>query len=105
MSRHVPAKYHKWYSKNYEKKMELVYKRRNSIKEWLRNLKLSKLCRACKAKPDEKTLRKFDFHHKDKETKLQTVSDLVCSGYSLKVIKNEIKKCSFLCSECHDALS
>ena len=105
MSRHVPEQYHKWYSLNYKKKMESVYKRRQIIADWFKNLKLSKKCKTCKAVPDEKTLRKFHFHHKNPDEKLTDVSTLVHKGYSLKIIKEELKKCQFLCSDCHADLT
>lgn len=85
--------------------MESVYRRRQKIIDWLKNLKLSKQCKTCKAKPDVKTLRKFHFHHKNPESKFREVTKLVYKGYSMKVIKEELRKCQFLCSECHSALT
>lgn len=55
-------------------------------------------CSACGAHPDPVAL---DFHHRDRRTKLDTVSQLVNRGASLKRLEAEIAKCDVLCANCH----
>jgi hypothetical protein len=43
----------------------------------------------------------FDFDHRDKETKVGTISDLVINACSMERILTEINKCDLLCVICH----
>jgi len=54
-------------------------------------------CATCK----EKDVRVLGFHHIDPRTKTMEIANLVSLGYSLDVIKTEIKKCRVLCANCH----
>jgi cytochrome c556 len=42
----------------------------------------------------------IDFHH-NKGKKEKEISFLVMNGYAIDAIKNEMKKCETLCSNCH----
>lgn len=50
---------------------------------------------------DSSQIINLEFHHKDPDTKFKTISAMVYQGYSLKRIKEEIKKCVLLCRRCH----
>lgn len=50
-----------------------------------------------------KCLKALTFHHINPKTKLNTISNLVCSG-SLQNIIDEIAKCIILCQNCHHEL-
>ena len=51
-----------------------------------------------------KCLMALTFHHMDKKTKIDTISNMICSLANMEVIKNEIKKCILLCQNCHHEL-
>ena len=97
--------YRTWYSKNTDLKLKRVKIRLNNIKFWYKKLKIGKRCKVCKVECTEKFLKRFDFHHKDPETKEFCIADAVGSGLSIKNIEIELEKCEFLCKECHQSLS
>jgi len=45
--------------------------------------------------------RALDFDHKDPDTKLNTLANMVTGTHSLKRIEEEILKCDVLCANCH----
>lgn len=46
----------------------------------------------------------LDFHHKNSEDKLFTLSSAAYKGRSFKEIEEEIAKCDILCANCHRKL-
>lgn len=42
----------------------------------------------------------MDFDHRGEEEKVDNISAM-CRNYSLKKVKEEIKKCDIICSNCH----
>lgn len=67
-------------------------------KAWVRAYKLDQgPCRRCGGQFHPQVMQ---FHH-IMFPKLGNVSDLVCDGYSLETIKEEIKKCELICANCH----
>jgi len=91
-----------YYDRNIEKKQKSVYDRRNKIKQWHLSLKIGKKCKICKTVCEDKKCKKFHFHHKKPSTKLFNISDAVTRGFSVKIIKEELKKCVLVCEKCHD---
>lgn len=88
--------YQKYYSLNKNKFRTNSFNRRNSIKQFLNNIK-KKGCNIC----GENDIACLDFHHiKDKE---YTISQLVNTENMTKINK-EINKCIILCSNCHRKL-
>ena len=58
---------------------------------------LGDACRRCGASyPD----RVYDFHHRDRHSKISDPSDLIDNA-SLAVIAEEVAKCDLLCANCH----
>lgn len=43
----------------------------------------------------------LEFHHKIREDKYKSISQMVRENYDWNKIENEIKKCEILCSNCH----
>lgn len=43
----------------------------------------------------------LEFDHIDRKSKIRPVSHLINEGYSLSVVKEEIRKCDVLCANCH----
>ena len=58
---------------------------------------LLKGCYICGYK---KCARALDFHHLDPSTKIDHVSNII-GHYGLEKVKQEIRKCIILCSNCH----
>ena len=87
----------KWYAKNKESEKEHVRRRKNKIKQWLQNYKLSLKCFKCL----ENHPATLEFHHKKSKEKEKTISQMVVDGISIKKILDEIKKCEVLCANCH----
>jgi hypothetical protein len=90
-----------YYLNNTEKKQKSVYDRRNKIKDWYRALKAGKKCKKCKIICTSKHIKKFHFHHRNPKDKEFNISDAVSSGFAIKTIRKEMRKCEFMCSECH----
>ncbi len=86
-----------WYKKNRKSELEHVRRRKEIIKKWLGEYKLTLSCSKC----GENHPATIDFHHKGGFIKEKTISQLVYDGYSLDKIKNELAKCEILCANCH----
>lgn len=66
--------------------------------EYVTEIKTTVGCKNCgKEGPPEE----LHLHHIDGETKVDRVSKMVTSSYSLEEVKNEIRKCEVLCRKCH----
>jgi transcription elongation factor Elf1 len=90
----------KWYSENKTSEREHVYRRKKVIKKWFNDYKRTLKCALC----GENHPATLDFHHKNRKTKEFGINARVHSGYSLEVIKKELKKCEVLCANCHRKL-
>ena len=55
----------------------------------------------CKDKFDPNNLAFYEFHHEIFQDKLYAISRMVATGYSIKSIIKELKKCILLCAYCH----
>jgi len=84
------------YNNNKNKYKENKTNRKLNIKKHIKDIKLKSKCKICEYDTCSEAL---DFHHIDNKT--MSISDMVTAGYSLKSIKNEIKKCIILCKNCH----
>lgn len=86
-----------WYAKNKKTEIVRVLKRKNSMREWLFNLKLTLKCEQCgMAHPGC-----LEFHHLDAAAKSFAISAGISNGKSKETILAEMKKCRVLCSNCH----
>lgn len=85
-----------WYQRNKEKVFSQSKKRKDTRREYVRNIKKNSECIKC----GEDRWYVLDFHHKDSDEKERSISELT-SSYGLYKIKEEIKKCIILCSNCH----
>lgn len=90
------------YQKNNIEKTRLYKtKHKNKVKEKARRfIYLYKtLFGRCSCCGYNKNITCLDFHHlRDKKN---SISKMVLQGYSIKLIKEEIKKCKLLCANCH----
>ena len=95
------------YDNNYYNKQWWKYKKH---KQWIsknRTLKIlneikkyakEKWCKICWY---NKSIAALQFHHRDQEKKLFSISEAISNWYSLENIKKEIGKCDILCANCH----
>lgn len=83
---------------NKERKNQLQRLRIIENKKFVRAFKVSYgRCRRCRKSYHPEVMQ---FHHVF-FPKVGNVSDLVCDGYSLETIKEEISKCELICANCH----
>ena len=75
----------------------------NKVSNYLNNYKLSKGCRECGY---NKSPYALEFHHRDRNSKCNNVSNIRKSSWAqLDNIVKEVKKCDILCSNCHKILT
>ena len=75
----------------------------NKVSNYLNNYKLSKGCRECGY---NKSPYALEFHHRDRNSKCNNVSNIRKSSWvQLDNIVKEVKKCDILCSNCHKILT
>jgi excinuclease UvrABC ATPase subunit len=86
---------HNFYLKNKKEAKERRKQYKQNISDWLEQYKKQSECKKCK----EKRWYTLQFHHINSFEKDFNISDL--RGTSIKKIKEEIKKCEILCSNCH----
>ena len=88
------------YIKNRAKILEKSAKRNKLRRSWNRKFlaRVKEMFHCIDCGEDESILLDFD-HVRGK--KVSNVSDMVGGSYSIKAIKNEIRKCEVRCSNCH----
>jgi len=88
----------RWYYKNKKKQITKQISRANRNRAFIKRYKGFLRCKDCNIsfKREEYLC---DFHHLKGDDKVSTVSQM--PTYSLKMIKEEIRKCVPLCPTCH----
>ncbi len=87
----------KHYYANREYYINKAYKKRESVREWVYELKNSTACTDCGVQyPSYVT----DFDHTGTGEKINTISRLINNG-SFRQVQEEIKKCELVCANCH----
>ena len=71
---------------------------RNKLREEVNALKDTSYCQICKKSYPAPVM---DYHHIDKNNKINAVSQLILSSVSRKKVFDEIDKCILLCANCH----
>jgi len=71
-------------------------KHTNKVRDFTKRVKLYLGCCICGYKKSSDALQ---FDHKDIHTKKKEISRM--HGYSIKVVKDEMRKCRVLCANCH----
>jgi len=84
-----------------ERKAKTDKQRRERVKKYVNNYKLSKGCAICGYR---KCAEALVFHHIDNGNKKFDVASVAKNGANVGRIKNEIDKCMVLCSNCHAEL-
>ncbi len=88
----------RWHYRNVEWNAERTRLRRARLRKWLIDFKAqSDGCLQC----GEGNPHCLDFHHREGEERLMSVSRMVPSGYGKDTISEEIDNCDILCANCH----
>ncbi len=92
----------KYYHKNRQKAIDYskksVKERKTKALKLSNRYKTSKGCVRCKY---NKCAQALHFHHNNPKDKHDCISYMINNGLSIKRIKNEIRKCSVICANCH----
>jgi hypothetical protein len=75
--------------------------RKKSYRKRVNDIKEHHGCTSCGQKFRAIVL---EFHHKNTDEKLDTITNLIKYGYDWDVIETEIEKCVVLCANCHRLL-
>lgn len=86
-----------WYYRNRSSKFESQKRRRLLLRKFVDDLKKESKCVRC----GENHPACLEFHHKTGFKKLANVGDIGNLGWGIKKLKEELKKCEVLCSNCH----
>lgn len=73
---------------------------KRQVRKWIREYKIGKSCAECGFYSH---ICALEFHHKDPEEKLFSISKFP-EGCTKKMLYDEIDKCLILCSNCHKIL-
>ena len=90
----------RWYAKNKRRTINRVLRNRKKRLQELEpivNKLKDKPCTVCRNKYHPVAM---DFDHV-RGKKLMSISEMVRSGYSVKKVMTEIKKCEVVCAVCH----
>lgn len=79
------------------KKLSESAKNRFAAKQYIRDFKENHPCVDC----GEEDIRVLEFDHKDRKTKISSVSEMANLGASLETVMLEIEKCEIRCCNCH----
>ena len=74
-----------------------VRERRKKRAEYIQRIKHERGCMYCR----EDHPAALDFHHRDKEKKVASVSQMACAQRSFEALDEEIAKCDVVCANCH----
>ncbi|HSW89297.1 MAG TPA: hypothetical protein VLH19_00290 [Patescibacteria group bacterium] len=85
------------YKEHTEEEKRRIWGRRDKIAAWLKEYRSTLSCEIC----GESTTACLDFHHRNKETKIISVSMFWQKGWGIERIKTEIDKCIVVCANCH----
>ena len=90
-----------WYadqnSESRSKKRALTERRRRKNKEWIHEQKRKSGCIEC----GERDSIVLDFHHRDSSDTVTSLAEMICRGFSIKRMQEEIEKCDVVCANCH----
>lgn len=70
---------------------------RKAVRDYIYNDKVSRGCQRC----PERRPSTLQYHHRDRSTKLASISEMVAQNQPLETVKAEIIKCDLLCANCH----
>lgn len=86
-----------WHKRNGVRRRKQIKDRKKEIRNWFVSYRMTLQCDRC---PEDHPAT-LDFHHRDGDSKITEVTRMVNNGWGLTRIKEEIRKCVILCSNCH----
>jgi hypothetical protein len=92
-----------WYKENpekYLKRKQQIKDRQTSIRRYVQEYRKGKVCVLC----GFSDYRAIDFHHRDKDSKTITPSEIYLKGWGVQRIQEELNKCDPMCKNCHAIL-
>lgn len=99
--RSCQARYHKrHYQAHKSAYIAQAKARKDALRAYILPIRLKCTVRGC----GESHPAVLDFHHKDPNAKEAVVAQMIKSGWSIKRVKEELKKCVVLCANCHRKL-
>jgi hypothetical protein len=99
--RKCQAVYHKaHYEAHKARYIQNAREYKDQVRAFVDTKKLKCSVRSC----SERHVAALEFHHKDPKQKELAVSIMITNGWSMKKLKDEIKKCRVLCANCHRKL-
>lgn len=78
--------------------MTLWTQDKREVLRWYRAYKSKQRCAGCGVRGTEVNLTA---HHLDPQKKRWNISQMVVKGFSVARIKEELKKCDWMCEKCH----
>jgi hypothetical protein len=95
------AAYHKdHYEKHKARYIQQAKDHKDVIRAYVATIRLACTAKGC----HEDHPATLDFHHKDPSTKEANVAHMITRGWSINRVKEELRKCRVLCSNCHRKL-
>ena len=85
----------KWQAKNKEWQAEYAKQRRKERYDLAWSIKAERGCGEC----GERDPRCLDFHHRDKDSKVADVANMM--GHNMETLRAEMEKCDVVCANCH----
>lgn len=86
-----------WYQEHKVEVIERRKKRQLEIHNWFRQYKSTLYCMDCGISHPAV----LQFHHRNREDKSFTISNVISRASSIKQMVNEIEKCDIVCVNCH----
>ncbi len=91
-----------WYQRHKERLLEKSKQHDEELRQWLRRYKSRLCCMMC----GENHPACLQFHHRNREEKSFTISQVIGRrrNISFRKLEKEISKCDILCGNCHAKL-
>ena len=89
-----------YYQKNKEKFRLRDTHYKAILRDYVWSVKTNNACVIC----GETHPATLDFHHRDPNSKIDTIAMMIVNGVALDKVKKEIEKCDIICSNCHRKL-
>ena len=89
-----------FYRRHRIERLAVQYERKQAIWDFYQSLKKNAQCERC----GERHPAVLQFHHRDPQAKVLSISEAAHRGWSLEKIQKEVAKCALLCANCHAKL-
>ena len=83
--------------KKFSKKKRNKFKRKEELKKYLFAILEKAKCADC----ETKNIIVLEFDHREPKKKKHNISSIMRNVLSMKILKEELKKCDIVCANCH----